>query len=191
MESFWRFRSRPAADSSELPLLQWAVDAVLGTMRMGREHQLSVSVLLVLVLSVGAVGVMFAGDMATSAWLGGSWQTATGANSESGIFSQEQASRGKAAYQADCAQCHLDNLKGNDMAPALAGETFFASWENKSVRAFYGLVLSTMPADNPGSVSENDVLDIVTFVLQTNGFPPGKNDLTLDEAQKIRITRHR
>ena len=30
-----------------------------------------------------------------------------------------------------------------------------------------------MPEDAPGSLSENEVLDIVAYVLQTNGFPAG------------------
>jgi hypothetical protein len=31
-----------------------------------------------------------------------------------------------------------------------------------------------MPEDAPGSLPENEVLDIVAYVIQTNGFPAGE-----------------
>jgi cytochrome c len=116
-------------------------------------------------------------------------QTSTPVSQGAGMYSKEQAGRGSAVYEANCARCHLENLKGNDMAPALMGDSFLAGWENKSARALYSLILSTMPSDNPGTLAGGDVLDIVAFVLQTNGFAAGSDDLTLDRADKLVIKR--
>ena len=59
------------------------------------------------------------------------------------------------------------------MGPELWGDPFLAQWENKYVGAFFSRIQTTMPEDAPGSLSENEVLDVVAYVLQTNGFPAG------------------
>jgi cytochrome c len=109
-----------------------------------------------------------------------------------GAYSDAQAARGARVYEANCARCHLANLKGNEMAPALADDSFLSSWDGKSVRSLYRLIVSTMPADNPGALDAGDVLDIVAYLLQANRFPAGSADLNAsDEAQHIQIIRHR
>lgn len=86
-----------------------------------------------------------------------------------GVYSEEQSKRGRAAYDAKCASCH----DGGTMGPELWGYSFLAQWENKHVGAFFTRIQTTMPEDKPGSLSESEVLDIVAYVLQTNGFPAG------------------
>ena len=90
-----------------------------------------------------------------------------------GVYSEEQAKRGKTVYDTKCGSCH----DGSGMGPQLKDEAFFAEWENKSVRAFYGRILSTMPDDDPGSLKENEVLDVVAYLLQAHGFPAGARAL--------------
>ena len=109
-----------------------------------------------------------------------------------GVYTLEQARRGEAAYGTRCAVCHLDNLKGSEMAPALVGDSFGNDWDKKSVRALYSRILSTMPADDPASLGEKTVLDIVTYLLEANGFPAGSHPLeSADQAQDIMITRQK
>lgn len=86
-----------------------------------------------------------------------------------GVYNQEQAKRGRTAYDAKCAACH----DGGTMGPELWGDPFLTQWENKYVGAFFSRIQTTMPEDAPGSLSDNEVLDIVAYVLQTNGFPAG------------------
>jgi len=109
-----------------------------------------------------------------------------------GVYSSEQARRGEVAYGASCAACHLENLKGSDMAPAVVGDAFRNEWDAKSVRALYSRILSTMPADAPATLSEKTVLDIVAYLLEANGFPAGSDQLeSADQAQQIKITRQK
>lgn len=109
-----------------------------------------------------------------------------------GVYSDEQATRGATAYRESCARCHLDNLKGSDMAPALLGDVFINQWDSKTVRAFYGRIFSTMPADDPGNLDEKAVLDIVAYILQANGYPPGSTAIeSAEQAQWIKITRNK
>jgi mono/diheme cytochrome c family protein len=85
-----------------------------------------------------------------------------------GVYSVEQAKRGRTVYDTKCAACH----DGGTMGPELWGDPFLAEWENKAVGVFFSRIQTTMPEDAPGSLSENDVLDVVA-VLQTNGFKAG------------------
>jgi quinoprotein glucose dehydrogenase len=59
------------------------------------------------------------------------------------------------------------------MSPALAGEEFRATWDSQKLRKLYSRILSTMPVDNPGTLTEKTVLDIVAYLLEANGFPGG------------------
>src|SRR5260221_521616 len=86
-----------------------------------------------------------------------------------GVYNQEQARRGRATYDARCAACH----DGGTMGPELWGDPFLEQWADRDVGAFFNRIRTTMPEDAPGSLSENEVLDVVAYVLQTNGFHPG------------------
>jgi mono/diheme cytochrome c family protein len=86
-----------------------------------------------------------------------------------GVYSAEQAKRGRTTYDAKCASCH----DGGTMGPELWGDQFLAQWDDKFVGAFFSRIQTTMPEDAPGTLGENDVLDVVAYVLQTNGFPAG------------------
>jgi mono/diheme cytochrome c family protein len=107
-----------------------------------------------------------------------------------GVYSDAQASRGQVAYSGNCASCHLETLLGNDLAPALVGAAFIGEWDKKTVRQLYGRILSTMPADAPGTLDEKVVLDIVAYIFRVNGFPAGQQDLeTADQAEQIVLAR--
>src|SRR5712691_899550 len=110
----------------------------------------------------------------------------------SGVYSDDQAKRGQTVYSATCSNCHLDNLRGDSVSPSLVGNAFISDWENKSVRALYSRIISTMPQDNPGTLSEATVLDVVAYLFKANGFPSGEKSLErAREAQEIRITREK
>ena len=109
-------------------------------------------------------------------------------------FSQTEAEKtvaaGKKLYSDICSSCHLENLSGDTMSPALVGDAFMAQWENKNLRAIYSRIISTMPTDAPGTLPEKTVVDIVAYLLEANGFPAGSTALeTANEMNTIRVTR--
>jgi hypothetical protein len=61
--------------------------------------------------------------------------------------------------------------------PELWGDAFLTQWENKDVGGFFTRIQTTMPEDAPGSLGEKEVLDIIAYVIQTNGFPAGDKEL--------------
>ena len=99
-----------------------------------------------------------------------------------GVFTAEQAMRGEAAYERDCATCHLADLLGDGIAPALAGAAFDFRWSDLSVGDMFVAIRATMPQGAPASLSPQAYADIVSYMLQRNDFPAGDDELPTDEA---------
>jgi cytochrome c len=97
-----------------------------------------------------------------------------------GIYTAEQAARGKAQYSTSCNACHQDDLSGSGQALPLAGDAFIQAWEGQTVADLFDLVHSTMPQDKPGSLSPEAALDVISYILKYNQFPAGKDELKND-----------
>lgn len=107
-----------------------------------------------------------------------------------GVYTQEQASRGEATYSANCASCHAGDLRGNSNTPSLLGMSFMFIWEGQSLGQLYTKMRDEMPSDRPGSLSSQTYADLLAFLLSSNQFPTGMEELTGDTAvlDKISIT---
>jgi len=97
-----------------------------------------------------------------------------------GVFTDAQAARGKADYNTSCGTCHMEDLSGSGQALPLAGDAFMDVWEGQTVADLLGLVQGTMPQDKPGTLTSQEALDIITYLLQQNKFPAGKDELKND-----------
>ncbi len=108
---------------------------------------------------------------------------------QDGVYTDEQAARGKAQYSQTCSGCHMDDLSGSGQALPLAGEAFTQVWEGQSVFDLFDLVHSTMPQDRPGTLTDQTAIDIITYLLKYNGYPAGKDELKddPDTLKSIRI----
>jgi mono/diheme cytochrome c family protein len=102
-----------------------------------------------------------------------------------GVFTAEQARRGRLAYTGPCDRCHGYKLDGAsddpDMLPAppVAGRKFLRKWNGRSLAALVEYVRTTMPANNPGYLSDGDIADIVAYMLSVSGVPAGRETLQL------------
>jgi mono/diheme cytochrome c family protein len=94
-----------------------------------------------------------------------------------GVYSEEQAARGRALYSKECANCHGQQLEGADMSPALTGPSFTADWDGMTVGDLFDRIRITMPADRPGSLQRQEIVDILAHLLNGNQFPPGQTEL--------------
>lgn len=101
-----------------------------------------------------------------------------------GVYSEEQATRGKAAYEAKCAMCHGVGLEGADAAPPLAGGRFLENWKGQSVHALVTRTRTTMPLTEPGSMGMAETSEIIAYMLQANQFPAGQALATDGQAQQ-------
>jgi mono/diheme cytochrome c family protein len=94
----------------------------------------------------------------------------------SGWYTSAQAVRGAKSYKKACASCHGANLQGG-MAPALVGKQFWTSYGGKKLSTLWSNVHPEMPMAAPGSVSPEDSINTMAFLLQKNGVPSGTKPL--------------
>jgi quinoprotein glucose dehydrogenase len=86
----------------------------------------------------------------------------------------DKAQAGKVLYQAKCASCHGAELDG---PTRLRGDAFRSHWDGKTARNLYSRIISTMPLDDPGSLSEPDALRIALYCLTVNGVQLGQQSI--------------
>ena len=94
-----------------------------------------------------------------------------------GVFSEAQSKRGQALYNERCASCHSDSLGGGESATALVGGSFEAGWNGLSVGDLFERTRISMPQDKPGSLSRQQVADVLAYIFDVNKFPKGEKEL--------------
>jgi polar amino acid transport system substrate-binding protein len=97
------------------------------------------------------------------------------------LYQAAQAQRGKAIYASKCGACHGKALTGGG-APALTGTQFFTREMNNKIGDVFRYMVHEMPAGQPGSLTHEQYADLMSFILQTNGFPAGDSPLSYDAA---------
>ena len=107
-----------------------------------------------------------------------------------GVFTEAQAARGGRHYAASCSGCHADDLLGAGDAPALVGAPFMSRFVGSTVDDMVEIVRRTMPQEAPNSLGTEAYVDLVAYMLRSNGSPAGSADLPIDRAklQQILIT---
>ena len=85
-----------------------------------------------------------------------------------GVYTTEQAQRGAEVIEQVCRECHEDE--------EFVG-AFIRSWAGASVAALYDDIYSLMPEDQPGSLPPQQYADVIAYILQLNGLPPGDVEL--------------
>jgi quinoprotein glucose dehydrogenase len=95
-----------------------------------------------------------------------------------GVYTEEQAKRGSAAYSKECALCHGEMLTGGEMAPPLAGAEFMANWNGLTAGDLFERIRKTMPPARIGRMTREAQADVVAFMLQMNEFPNGDAELS-------------
>ena len=100
-----------------------------------------------------------------------------------GVFTKEQATRGEIAYEQECATCHLADLLGDGIAPALVGAPFSFRWSELSVGDMLVAIRTTMPQGAPASLSPQAYVDIVAYMLSVNNYSTGDMELPTDQGE--------
>lgn len=105
----------------------------------------------------------------------------SGLSTLNGVYTDEQASRGKDVYAGSCRSCHT---------PAShTGVTFNKWWRGKQLSDLFGFISTLMPKNDPGSLAPEDVADVTAYLLKMNAMPTGAAELPpdLDSLKKFRI----
>lgn len=107
------------------------------------------------------------------------------ANAATGIYTPDQAARGKAVYEVHCVECHHATLRGTGHGLALTGLAFTNKWQNRTVTELFDTTTVLMPAGAPGSLGRKANEDLVAYVLEVNGAPPGDTPLSAENDLQI------
>jgi mono/diheme cytochrome c family protein len=91
-----------------------------------------------------------------------------------GLYTEAQATRGKRTWQGICASCHT--------TAEHADSKFAEDWRGRSLLAFYQSLYTTMPKDDPGTLSEEEYMDVIAYLLKLNRMPAGAVELQADTA---------
>ena len=100
----------------------------------------------------------------------------------SGVFTDQQVSQGEVLYREGCSVCHGADLQGGGFAPGLVDEFFLQGWIGLNVWELFIRIQDTMPADNPGTLNNEETTNLIAFLLKANGYPPGPQALSTDPA---------
>jgi cytochrome c5 len=89
-------------------------------------------------------------------------------------FSDAQADDGRDIFRAACTECHYSS--------EFSDSQFKFKWSRRSAGNLYQLIQNEMPESNPGSLSPDEAVSIVSYILRMNGFEPGSARLAADRA---------
>ena len=142
---------------------------------MGRTLVIAAAVLLLSAVGLVAAGAQGAAP-AKSIW--------------DGAFTEAQATRGQGRYRTACAACHAEDLLGAQ-GPALVGPAFLDRWTGSTVFDMVQVIKQSMPQEAPDSLGLPAYVDIVSYLLKSNGSPAGPSELPgePDALRKILVTK--
>lgn len=108
-------------------------------------------------------------------------------------FTSSQMQKGAKQFAQSCAQCHGTELEGG-AGPALTGANFktLSQKVGAKVGDIFGYMTTNMPMNAPASLSHDQYVDIMAYILSKNGYTPGKQPLTYSGAEnsKADIIKH-
>lgn len=100
---------------------------------------------------------------------------------KSGVYSSEQAVRGRSVYALSCKNCHTPESH--------TGPVFNTKWDRRPLSELFVYIRDLMPKNEPGTLSPEENADVLAYLLRLNRMPAGANDLPSDPTalKSIRI----
>ena len=102
-----------------------------------------------------------------------------------GLYTTQQAAVGAREYATYCASCHGADLSG-PQAP-LRGPAFtsLGTDQGMSLATFFAFIVRDTPAGNMGSLSHEQYVAIMAFLLKENGYVAGSKPLRFGAAMHL------
>ncbi len=105
----------------------------------------------------------------------------------SGVYSLDQAERGRVDYRMFCERCHRGDVDLQNKDARLVGRGFMERWREYELDSLFAFIKASMPRRNPESLADETYIDIVAYLLNLNKFPLGNRDLTISTLDSIRL----
>jgi len=111
-----------------------------------------------------------------------------GASPGGGAYTHAQATNGQFVYIQYCLKCHGAQLEGA-AGPPLQGPGFGKSLAlgKMSAPSLFAFVRDAMPMDKPGSLRDQQYLDVLAYVFSKNGYPAGGAPLAKSTLARVKL----
>ncbi|MFN7801703.1 MAG: HupE/UreJ family protein [Gemmatimonas sp.] len=119
----------------------------------------------------GVVAVLL---LAAVAWLVPVRAEAQPRTTMAGVYTAEQATKGREVFTSNCLGCHTT---ATHMGPA-----FQNKWFGRPLFDLYDYVSQAMPKAAPGSLTEDEYVWVTAYILRLNGMPAGRTELNPEPA---------
>ena len=104
-----------------------------------------------------------------------------------GVYTDQQALRGRMLYDKRCSSCHGTTLNGRT-GPALAGDDFLGDWDTRPLQELADKIRKTMPRDDSERLTAQETVDLLAYILQVGKFPAGRAELASAEPALKRLS---
>jgi len=149
--------------------------ALAGTPHRGGELWAGWRRLRIAVSCLAVLALAAAGGTAVRA------QQAAPRSVKDGVYTTAQANQGKKVYDEKCAECHGTMASATpDVAPLLNDHVFRTTWKDRSLGELFDRIRETMPQDEPGTLSPQQLADLIAYILRANALPAGEVALAHD-----------
>jgi mono/diheme cytochrome c family protein len=92
-----------------------------------------------------------------------------------GVYTADQAAKGRQVFNGNCLGCHTTATH--------MGAAFENKWFGRPLFDLYDYVSQMMPKAAPGSLTEDEYVWLVAYILRLNGMPAGRAPLEADPAR--------
>jgi mono/diheme cytochrome c family protein len=93
------------------------------------------------------------------------------------VYSRSQAQAGKKLYQQYCVSCHAKGYFG----PVMRGR------QGQPLSALFDAMVALMPQNAPGSLTDQQYLDIMAYIMSVERYPYGDSPLAIADLGTIEI----
>jgi mono/diheme cytochrome c family protein len=97
----------------------------------------------------------------------------------SGVYTAEQATKGKDVFAAACTSCHK--------TMEFTGPKFWDTVVSRPLWDFFSYLKKEMPQDNPGSLGDSDYATVMSYIFSLNSMPAGSRTLPTDSLSLAKI----
>lgn len=104
-----------------------------------------------------------------------------------GVYTENQAMRGSAEFEANCAGCHQTDVDPENTDAQFVGRTFMSRWREYDLDSLFTFISASMPRRDPGSLPDQAYVDIIAHFLDINAFPAGAEALTRANLDGVQI----
>ena len=91
-----------------------------------------------------------------------------------GVYTTAQANTGRDLFASACQNCHTPTVH--------SGPPFKNKWYGRDLGDLFGYMRREMPKSDPGSLSDEEYMLAIAYLLRINGMPPGNDPLPADSA---------